>query len=237
MPNFEEYIHTTLGIQLSGAQKRAFALYEQELISWSQRINLTAVKDPEMIRIKHFLDSLTCLLAMRDTPMEKVIDVGTGAGFPGIPIKIVFPQVRLTLVESVRKKADFCQYLTDKLSLNGVEVIHGRIEEVAKSNRHREQYDWAVARAVAILSVVAEYLLPLVRINGSALAMKGANALTEAHQAQNAIRILGGHLKKLIPVVLPKVAEERYLIVIEKVSATPLDFPRRVGLPVKKPLP
>jgi 16S rRNA (guanine527-N7)-methyltransferase len=236
MPTIEHYVHSYLDIQLTGQQIRAFSLYEQELLNWNQHISLTAIKDLEMIRIKHFLDSLTCLKALRDSQMETVIDVGTGAGFPGLPLKIVFPSIRLALVESVKKKADFCSYLIEKLGLSGVEVIVGRVEVVARSNKYREQFDWALARAVAILPVVAEYLLPLVKISGSALAMKGVNALTEAHQAQNAIRILGGHLKKLIPVELPKVAEERYLIVIDKISATPPGYPRRVGIPVKRPL-
>jgi 16S rRNA (guanine527-N7)-methyltransferase len=234
--SIEQYVNNRLGIQLTRRQQEAFSRYEQALQDWNQRVSLTAVKEPEMIRIKHFLDSLTCMLAMRETAMERIIDVGTGAGFPGIPLKIICPSIHLTLVESVKKKSEFCQYLIEKLKLTHVEILSKRVEEIAQIDRYREQFDWAVARAVASLPVVVEYLLPLVRIGGAALAMKGDNALTEAHQSQNAIRILGGHLKQLIPVELPKVADDRYLIVIDKISSTPREYPRRVGLPAKKPL-
>lgn len=236
MSTLDQLIKDTLGIQLTHQQILTFSSYERELLDWNQRISLSAIKDPEMIRVKHFLDSLTCLLAMRNTRFETVIDIGTGAGFPGIPLKIVHPSLQLTLVESVRKKAEFCSYLVEKLELSHVEVINDRVENIAQSDIYREQYDWALARAVASLSVVAEYLIPLVKIGGAALAMKGENALHEAHQAQNAINILGGHLKQLIPVELPRVAEDRYLVIMEKISATPITYPRQVGKPVKKPL-
>lgn len=210
--------------------------YESELLDWNTRFNLTAIDDPEKVRIKHFLDSLTCLLAMRDTEIDRVIDVGTGAGFPGLPLKIACPSIQLTLVESVGKKADFCRHVVKKLNLEGVEVLQERAEVIGQISRHREQYNWAIARAVAVLPVLAEYLLPLVRIGGGIIAMKGESAPAEAHNADQAIRLLGGHLRKLLPVTLPGVADERYLVVIDKVAATPQAYPRRVGLPAKKPL-
>lgn len=225
-----------IGIHLTAAQLAAFERYERELLEWNARINLTAIREPEQIRIKHFLDSLTCLCVMQSTPMDWVIDVGTGAGFPGIPLKILYPKMRLTLVESVGKKANFCRHVVETLGLEGVEVIHERVETIGQSPAHREKYDWALARAVAILPVLSEYLLPLVRVGGAMLAMKGESGPAEAHAAENATRILGGHLKKILPVTLPGVVEERYLVVVDKVAATPPGYPRRVGLPSKNPL-
>ena len=236
MRELARLVHSLLGIRLSASQIAALTCYEADLVEWNSRYNLTAVDTPETIQIKHFLDSLTCLLAMRDRPMQRIIDVGTGAGFPGLPIKIVYPALDLTLVDSVGKKVDFCRHISQKLGLENVEVIRGRAEELGQLSDHREQYDWAVARAVAILPVLAEYLLPLVRLEGGMIAMKGENAPAEAHSAENALRILGGTLRRLIPVSLPGVADERYLVVVDKVVATPRQYPRRVGLPAKRPL-
>jgi 16S rRNA (guanine527-N7)-methyltransferase len=188
------------------------------------------------VRIKHFLDSLTCLIAMRDTPIERVIDVGSGAGFPGIPLKIICPAMRLTLVESVGKKAEFLRYTINILGLENVNILQERAETLGQMNMHRERYDWAVGRAVAVMKVLAEYLLPLVKVGGKVLAMKGESGPAEAHAAEHAMRLMGGHLRQLIPVTLPTVVEERYLVVVDKVAATPQSYPRRIGVPSKKPL-
>jgi 16S rRNA (guanine527-N7)-methyltransferase len=225
-----------LGIQLSGNQLAALKAYEAELIAWNKRYNLTAVREPDGIRTKHFLDSMTCLLAMRESPPMRLIDIGTGAGFPGLPLKILMPQCSLSLVESVGKKADFCRHMVAHLKLDGVEVYCTRAEELGHLEQHRQAYDWAVARAVARLPVLMEYLLPLVRIGGHTLAQKGEDALAEAHSAEHAIHLLGGRLKQLIPVSLPGVAEERSLIVVDKIAATPDRYPRRVGVASKNPL-
>jgi 16S rRNA (guanine527-N7)-methyltransferase len=236
MQVLNRYVRSQLGLRLSPSQQAILALYERELMDWNTRFNLTAIRDPEEVHIKHFLDSLTCLLAMRDTPLGRLIDIGTGAGFPGIPLKIMLPRVQLTLVESVGKKAEFCRHVVNILDLQGVEVIQQRAETIGQNPAHRERYDWAVARAVAILPVLAEYLLPLVRVGGSMLAMKGESGPAEAHSAEHAIKLLGGHLRQLLPVTLPGVAEERYLVVIDKVAATPAAYPRKVGIPAKRPL-
>lgn len=236
MKELAQQAQRQLGMRISSAQLEALQHYERELLDWNSRFNLTAIRDPQEVRIKHFLDSLTCLLALREAPVERLIDVGTGAGFPGIPLKIIYPKMHLTLVESVGKKAEFCRHVVEVLDLQGVEVIQERAEVVGQSPQHRERYDWAVARAVAILSVLAEYLLPLVYVGGSMLAMKGESGPAEAHAAEHALRVLGGHLRQLLPVTLPGVAEERYLVVIDKVAATPKVYPRRVGIPAKKPL-
>ncbi len=236
MKEFAQQAYNLLGIRLTPSQVKALEIYEQELLDWNQRFNLTAIQEPDKIRIKHFLDSLTCLYVMRDSPVERVIDVGTGAGFPGLPLKILNPGIQLTLVESVGKKAGFCRHIADTLKLDDVEVIIERAETVGQMPAHRQKYDWAVARAVAVMPVLAEYLLPLVRVGGGMLAMKGESAPAEAHTAEHALRVLGGHLRKLVPVTLPGVVEERYLIVVDKIAATPGAYPRRVGLPAKHPL-
>jgi 16S rRNA (guanine527-N7)-methyltransferase len=236
MQELAQHAQRQLGLHLTRSQLSALSLYERELVDWNTRFNLTAIRDPHEIHIKHFLDSLTCLMAIRESPIEQLVDIGTGAGFPGIPIRIIYPKMRLTLVESVGKKAEFCRHVVNILELQGVEVVQERAETLGQNPSYRERFDWAVARAVAILPVLAEYLLPLVRVGGSMLAMKGENGPAEAHSSERAMRVLGGHLRQLIPVTLPGVAEERYLVVIDKVAATPNGYPRNVGVPAKRPL-
>ncbi len=225
-----------LNISLTPAQIAAFEIYERELLDWNQRMNLTAIRDAPGVRIKHFLDSLTCLPAMQTRPMERVIDIGTGAGFPGLALKIMAPAMRLTLVESVGKKAEFCRHMVNILKLDDVTVLCERAESVGQMAAHRQGYDWALARAVAAMPVLMEYLLPLARVGGAVLAMKGESAPAEAHEAEYANRILGGRVRKLTPIALPGVADERYLVIVDKVAATPPGYPRRVGLATKKPL-
>ncbi|MEA3351010.1 MAG: 16S rRNA (guanine(527)-N(7))-methyltransferase RsmG [Chloroflexota bacterium] len=224
------------GNSLTSKQLAAIEIYSRELDDWNERYSLTAIHDPEKVRVKHFLDSLSAYLAMRDTPVGRVVDVGTGAGFPGLPLKILCPQIRLTLVESVAKKVRFCEHIVKTLSLDGVEMVTERAEIVGKDEGFREKFDWAVARAVAQMPILMEYLLPLVRVGGRVLAMKGETGPAEAHAADQAIGMLGGHLQRLIPVTLPGVVERRYLVVVEKVAATPKKYPRRVGVPSKRPL-
>ena len=236
MEEFIVYARDFFGIDLSASQQIAFESYENELLEWNARYNLTAIDEPQQIRIKHFLDSFSCTLVMHETFSKRVIDVGTGAGFPGIPLKILNPNIHMTLVESVGKKAVFCQHICQVLGLDNVEIIQERAETVAHRPEFREQNDWAIARAVAALPILVEYLLPLVRIGGFALAMKGENGPVEVQTAQTGIELLGGQVKQLIPVALPGVEEERFLVVIEKIAATPDKFPRRVGIPVKRPL-
>lgn len=236
MEQFQREVKEITGYQLSPPQLAAFKRYEQELLDWNSRFNLTAIRDVEGIRKKHFLDSLTCLLVWRESPSGRLVDIGTGAGFPGIPLKIVLPQLRLTLVESVGKKVTFCQHVVDALKLKKVTVLQSRAEELGQNKDHRECYDWAVARAVANLPVLAEYLLPLVKVGGGMLAQKGESAVAETHTAERAIRVLGGQLRQVKKVELPGVAEDRYLVVVDKKAPTPPGYPRRVGLPAKRPI-
>lgn len=236
MKEFVQQARTLLGINLTPAQITAFETYERELLSWNEKFNLTAIRDPQGIRCKHFLDSLTCLTAMQGSAMERVIDVGTGAGFPGLALKIMQPTMQLTLVESVGKKAEFCRHMVRTLKLEGVQVLAERAEAIGQMVEHRQSYDWAVARAVAIMPVLMEFLLPLIRVGGAALAMKGESAPAEAHEAEHANRVLGGRTRKLILITLPGVVEERYLVIVDKIAATPNAYPRRIGLPAKNPL-
>lgn len=231
---------SALNIHLTPPQLAAFDTYAELLVEWNERFNLTAITDPAGIQAKHFLDSLSCFLAMGRPadvrPGLRVIDVGTGAGFPGIALRIVCPQIRLTLVEATGKKADFCQHVARALNLADVTVIKARAEEIGRDPAHREQYDWAVARAVATMPVLLEYLLPLVKLGGHALAQKGEGAPAEAQPVDRAAQLLGGRLKQLTTVELPGIAETRYLVVFEKVAATPTAYPRRPGVPSKSPL-
>jgi 16S rRNA (guanine527-N7)-methyltransferase len=227
---------TRLGLTLSQRQLEAFAWYLDELVRESARQNLTAVHDPPGIVVKHFLDSLTLVPLLGPTTSARLVDVGSGAGFPGLPLRIACSGLRLTMIEATGKKVDFCRQVAAGLSLKGVEVLHARAEEVGRDPRHRQSHDVATARAVASLPVLLEFLLPLVRVGGRVLAQKGESAPAEAHQSQRALDLLGGRLRQLHPVELPGVVEARYIVEVEKVAATPEAYPRRSGLPAKRPL-
>jgi 16S rRNA (guanine527-N7)-methyltransferase len=235
----EKLVHEArqlFGIHLTGRQVVALITFERELLVWNEKFNLTAIRDAEGIRSKHFLDSFSCVLAWKEKSPRRLIDIGTGAGFPGIPLKILYPSMRLTLVESVGKKANFCRHMVEVLKLEATEVVTARAEDIGQMPAHRETYDWAVARAVANLPVLAEYLLPLVQVGGAMLAQKGQSGPAETHKAEKALKILGGRTRQLLHVTLPGVADERFLVVVDKVAATPPQYPRKPGIPAKKPL-
>ena len=239
MPDMDALIQdarTLFNVHLLPRQVVALINYEKELLEWNAKFNLTAIRDVESIRTKHFLDSLSCVQAWKANPPYRLVDVGTGAGFPGIALKILYPAMHVTLVESVGKKAMFCQHLIQTLGLEDIEVIHARAEDVGQNPAHRETYDWAVARAVANLNILSEYLLPFVKLGGTMLAQKGESGPAEAQSAEKAMKLLGGKLKQLIPVHLPGVADDRYLVLVDKVAATPPKYPRKAGIPMKMPL-
>jgi 16S rRNA (guanine527-N7)-methyltransferase len=223
-------------IHLTGRQVISLVTYERELLDWNQKFNLTAIKDAESIRIKHFLDSFSCVMAWGANPPHHLVDVGTGAGFPGLPLKILYPAMRTTLIESVGKKAMFCEHIVRMLGLENVQVIKARAEEVGQMPEYREKYDYAVARAVAGMNVLSEYLLPLVRMGGTMLAQKGESGPAEAQSAEKVMKLLGGKLQQVIQVNLPGVADDRYLVIVNKSHATPPKYPRKPGMPMKQPL-
>jgi 16S rRNA (guanine527-N7)-methyltransferase len=224
------------GLQLGSQQADQFARYQALLLAWNTRVNLTAITEPRQIQTRHFLDALTCATETGDLNGRALIDVGAGAGFPGLPLKILYPQLKLTLVESVGKKTVFLQAVVEALGLTAVSIITARAEELGQQAAHREQYDWAVARAVAELRVLAEYLLPLCRVGGHMLAQKGAHAPAEVTAAANALSLLGGGAPRLAAVDLPGHAQPHYLVVVPKARPTPARYPRRVGMPAKRPL-
>jgi len=226
---------TEMKISLSAAQLAQFETFFAELTDWNQRVNLTRITARDDVIRKHFLDSLTILQAVPNLP-ARVIDVGTGAGFPGLVLKIFQPDIHLTLVESVGKKTTFLRHIVETLALDNVTILNARAEDVGRMSAHREKYGLAVARAVAPVRVLAEYLLPLLAVGGVMVAQKGANPATEVAEARNAFGILGGKPLKTRAVSVPGLDAERHLVLVRKAKPTPRQFPRRVGTPAKKPL-
>lgn len=232
-----------LGIELSALQRAQFQAYRLELLSWNKRMNLTAITDPDEVETKHFLDSLTVALALsglpriaEGAPPLRVLDVGSGGGFPGLPLKIAFPELAIVLLEATQKKASFLRYVTEALSLFDVVTISERAEDLAHGPHQREAYDVVVARALAPLAELAELTLPLCRVGGMVVAQKKGDITAELALGQRSIEKLGGEASETITVSLPDLAEERKLVVLKKVSATPSEYPRRSGLPHKSPL-
>jgi 16S rRNA (guanine527-N7)-methyltransferase len=228
-----------LGLTLTERHLVAFEACFEALVAWNERFNLTAITDWKGVLIRHFLDSLSCLKVIPPAELAagaQVIDVGTGAGYPGLPLKIVCPAMRLTLLEATQKKVTFLEHLISRLGLQEVIAIHGRSEQLGRDPAYRERYDWALARAVARMPTLAEYLLPLAKVGGAILAQKGEDALVEVREAEDAIATLGGEVRQLVPVELRGLAETRYLVVVDKIAPTPAKYPRRSGMPNKRPL-
>ncbi|MGQ9502224.1 MAG: 16S rRNA (guanine(527)-N(7))-methyltransferase RsmG [Anaerolineae bacterium] len=226
-----------LGIALDVHQIAQFQAYYELLHQWNQRTNLTAIADYWGVLTKHFLDSLSCALALEFPPGDiRLIDVGSGAGFPGLPLKIAFPELHVTLLEATGKKTEFLHAVVDHLRLSDVTILTARAEEVAYDPMHRETYDVAVARALATMPVLVELCLPFVRCGGVLIAQKGDPPAAEIAAAQGALRILGGQLSRVQPVRVPGLDAVRHLVIIDKVAATPARYPRRPGVPSRRPL-
>lgn len=224
------------GIQLSAEQVAQFEVYAQELASWNAHTNLTAITDAEGVQVRHFLDSLSVVKAAQLVAGTKVIDVGTGAGFPGLPLAIACPQINLMLLEATGKKVAFLDHVIQTLGLRNSRTLHARAEEAGHMTDQRGAYDLVLARAVARLPALLEYLLPLAKVGGRCVAMKGSSAPEEAESARHALSILGGRLYEILPIELPGVDEEHYLVMIEKTDVTPAPYPRKPGVPTRKPL-
>ena len=240
METLKQSAKELLGLQLTREQLLAFENYALELTAWNEYSNLTAILDQRGILIKHFLDSLSCLLAIRDlrnpTRALQLIDVGSGAGFPGLPLAIVHPEIHLTLVDATEKKCAFLRHMVAQLALPTTCVLNRRAENVGRDPEYRERFDWAIARAVARLPILLEYLLPITRSGGRCLAQKADSAQEEIQDAERVLAVLGGEVEKVLSVELPGIEETRHLIVIRKVAATPDTYPRRVGVASKRPL-
>lgn len=225
----------TSRIAYTKEQIEKYEKYERELLEYNQKVNLTAIKEDEEIIIKHFYDSLLGMMTKTWTGVGKMADLGTGAGFPGIPLKIMNPQLEVTLVDALQKRITFLELLIQRLELKQIRAVHARAEEIGQDREHREKYDLIVSRAVAKLPVLAEYCLPLIKKGGSMIAYKGPEGEQEVALAERALAILGGQIKEILRRQLPD-GSERRLVVIEKIALTPEKYPRRPGSPAKKPL-
>lgn len=223
-----------LGIMFTEKQLKQFFNYMNLIINWNEKINLTAITDPEEIILKHFIDSLTIVKVVNDA--DCVVDVGTGAGFPGIPLKICMPDLKIVLVDSLNKRINFLNTVIDELGLFNITTVHSRVEEFARNDLYREKFDVVTARAVANLSVLSEYLLPLVCIGGKCVCMKGSQIDEEFNNGKKAVEVLGGEVDMIEEFKLPNSDISRNLVVIKKVKHTPKKFPRKPGIPSKDPI-
>ena len=229
-----------LGIEINARQAQQFELYYRELIEWNKKFNLTAITDYSEVQVKHFLDSLTIILALPEEEAERpdfnIIDIGTGAGFPGVALKIIFPQPRLVLSEPAAKKTAFLHHIIQKLELVNVEVLNTRAEELAHWPSHREHFSLALSRAVATLPTLVELTLPFCQIGGRFVAQKKGEIDQEINEAKKAIATLGGKLDQIKKIELDEFNDERYLIIIDKIHPTPGKYPRRPGIPKRRPI-
>ena len=228
-----------LGLYLSPEQLEQFEVYYKELVDWNRKINLTSITGCEEVQVKHFLDCLTVTLAIKPEDLGKnlsVIDVGTGAGLPGIPLKILLPAIRLALLEATAKKAKFLEHLISKLGLDDVEIVVGRAEEAAHKPQYREKFDLVISRAVASLPALVELTLPFCAVGGIVVAQKKGDIAGEVGQSPKAIARLGGKLRGVKAIELSEFDDRRCLVMIDKVKPTPDEYPRRPGMPAKRPI-
>ena len=228
-----------LGLNLTPEQVNQFEVYYQELVEWNKRVNLTSVTGYEEVQITHFLDSLTVISGFRSPQPDKqlrIIDVGTGAGFPGIPLRIVLPEIRLVLLEATAKKTEFLRHITAELELDNVEIVRGRAEEIAHDDSYRERFDVVVTRALAPLNALAELTLPFCVVRGRLIAQKKGDISQEMGQSSRAVNTLGGEVSEMLDIKLEEFDSDRCLIIIDKVKATPSKYPRRPGIPAKRPI-
>lgn len=225
-----------ISIMLTDEQKNQFLEYYEILVKWNKVMNLTAIKEYSEVLVKHFVDSLSIAETIDMNKVYSVIDVGTGAGFPGIPLKIAFPHLQITLLDSLKKRVGFLSEVIEQLHLNQIRAIHGRAEEYARQKEHRENYDLCVSRAVANLSTLSEYCLPYVKLNGMFVPYKSGKIQDELQEAARALRLLGGRVENVYKFNLADTNMSRSLVVVKKEKETPKKYPRKAGLPSKDPL-
>ncbi|OKP81548.1 16S rRNA methyltransferase G [Paenibacillus helianthi] len=224
------------GITITPKQLEQFELYFKELVSWNEKMNLTGITERDQVYMKHFYDSLSLSFYMNMEDVNKLADIGSGAGFPGIPLKICFPHLKLTIVDSLSKRISFLQHVCDTLELQNVQLIHGRAEDIARQFVHRDAYDLVTARAVARLSLLNEFCLPFTRKDGVFAAMKGNDPTEELTEAKRSFKELRAELLKVESFSLPVEESARHIILIHKTGATPAKYPRKAGTPAKAPL-
>ena len=224
-----------MGIELSQNQLEKFDLYKKLLLEWNEKMNLTAITDDEGIAIKHFADSIS-VLPLIENKNASLIDVGTGAGFPGIPLKIANDWFKVTLLDSLNKRITFLEEVKKELGITNLECIHSRAEDGGRNADLREKFDYCVSRAVARLSVLSEYCMPFVAVGGYFISLKGPDAAEELTEAQKAISVLGGKVEKVVEITIPESDLKHCAVVIKKIKSTPKAYPRKAGTAAKKPL-
>lgn len=225
-----------MNIEITDHQIDQLIKYKDILLEWNQKMNLTAISEEKEVMIKHFLDSLSCIQTKYLTNEGRMIDVGTGAGFPGVPLKIALPNIELTLLDSLKKRISFLEEVCRETNLINVEFLHGRAEDFGQNKVYREKYDYAVSRAVAALNVLVEYCLPFVKVGGYFICQKGPGLIEELPEAKNAIKILGGEVVDQIVIDLPFSDITHHILVIKKIKQTPIKYPRKAGKPSKEPI-
>ncbi len=230
-----------INIEISDDQINCFEKYYELLIEKNKVMNLTAITDKEDVIVKHFIDSIALIPYLTDKGINinnklKIIDIGTGAGFPGLPLKIMMPDVKFTLLDSLNKRVSFLNEVIDELKLKDIEALHGRAEDYASDNKYREKYDICVSRAVANLSTLSEYCIPFVKEDGFFISYKAGESEEEINNSKNAIKILGGKINKVEEFVLPGTDASRVFVFIRKQELTDKKYPRKAGVPAKKPL-
>ena len=225
-----------MGIVLDGEQRPQFVDFYEYLVEKNKVMNLTGITEFQEVLVKHFLDSLACVKAVDIKKVKRMMDVGTGAGFPGVPLKIAFPHLEACLLDSLKKRVNFLEETFDLLKLTDITAVHGRAEEYAKNKAYRESFDLCVSRAVSNLATLSEYCLPYVKVGGSFISYKSGTVQEEAEQAEKAVKILGGKIRDVVYFSLPDSEIQRSLVVIEKVKSTPGKYPRKAGTPLKEPL-
>ena len=225
-----------MGIVLDGEQRQQFVDFYEYLVEKNKVMNLTGITEFQEVLVKHFLDSLACVKAVDIKKVKRMMDVGTGAGFPGVPLKIAFPHLEACLLDSLKKRVNFLEETFDLLKLTDITAVHGRAEEYAKKKAYRGSFDLCVLRAVSNLATLSEYCLPYVNVGGSFISYKSGTVQEEAEQAEKAVKILGGKIRDVVYFSLPDSEIQRSLVVIEKVKSTPGKYPRKAGTPLKEPL-